>query len=123
MSRRRSTIRSGSALAALALATAVVTACGPGSTATPMSLPVPSTGVVTFYLSLPDSSSRLMQAANAAATPGSGQYRHFASPDAVARQYGATDAQITTAATSIKALGLQFAADPTRLFARVMGTP
>jgi len=42
--------------------------------------------------------------------------------DAAARQYGATDAQISTVATSVGSLGLQFAADPTRLFGRVTGS-
>jgi hypothetical protein len=42
--------------------------------------------------------------------------------DAAARQFGATDAQITAVATSVGTLGLQFAADPTRLFGRVTGS-
>jgi hypothetical protein len=39
-----------------------------------------------------------------------------------ARQFGATDAQINAVAKSVKTLGLQFAADPTRLFGRVTGS-
>lgn len=79
-----------------------------------MSLPVPKTGEVTFYLSLPGSTTGLGQAVAGVATPGSSEYRHFSSLDKAARQFGATDAQINTVAESISTLGLQFAADPTR---------
>jgi len=85
-------------------------------------LPVPKTGEVTFYLSLPGSTTGLGQAVARVATPGSSQYRHFSSLDRAARQFGATDAQINTVAKSISTLGLQFAADPTRLFGRVTGS-
>jgi subtilase family serine protease len=85
-------------------------------------LPVPKTGEVTFYLSLPGSTAGLDEAAAETATPGSPEYRHFSSLDEAARQFGASDAQINTVATSIKTLGLQFAADPTRLFGRVTGS-
>jgi len=88
-----------------------------------VSLPVPKAGDVTFYLSLPTTSTAgLSEAAAKAATPGSSDYRHFSSLDTAARQFGATDAQITAVAKSIGSLGLQFAADPTRLFARVTGS-
>jgi subtilase family serine protease len=87
-----------------------------------VSLPVPKTGEVTFYLSLPSSTAGLGEAAAKAATPGSPDYRHFSSLDEAARRFGATDAQINTVAKSIKTLGLQFAADPTRLFGRVTGS-
>jgi len=83
---------------------------------------VPKTGEVTFYLSLPSSAAALSEAATKVGTPGSSDYRRFSSLDAAARQFGATDAQIDTVAESIKTLGLQFAADPTRLFGRVTGS-
>jgi subtilase family serine protease len=51
----------------------------------PVSLPVPRTGEVTFYLSLPASTARLDQAAAKAAMPGSSSYRHFTS---LATAYG-----------------------------------
>jgi hypothetical protein len=54
----------------------------------------------------------LGQAVARVATPGASQYRHFSSLDKAARQFGATDAQITTVAKSVKTLGLRFAADP-----------
>jgi subtilase family serine protease len=85
-------------------------------------LPVPKTGEVTFYLSLPASTTGLSDAAAKVATPGSATYRHFRSLASAARQFGATDAQINAVAQSIHTLGLQFAADPTRLFARVSGS-
>ena len=87
-----------------------------------MSLPVPKTGEVTFYLSLPSSTTGLSEAVAKVATPGSSDYRHFSSLAKAARQFGATDAQINTVAKSVKTLGLQFAADPTRLFGRVTGS-
>ncbi|HKC27887.1 MAG TPA: S53 family peptidase [Jatrophihabitans sp.] len=77
---------------------------------------------MTFYVSLPASTVRLDAAAAAAATPGSSSYRHFSSLASAARQFGATDSQINTVAKSVRTLGLQFAADPTRLFARVTGS-
>jgi subtilase family serine protease len=42
--------------------------------------------------------------------------------DKAAGQFGAADAQIKTVAKSVTSLGLQFAADPTRLFGRVTGS-
>jgi subtilase family serine protease len=83
---------------------------------------VPSTAQVTFYLSLPASTAGLSQAADEVATTGSSNYRHFSSLANAAHQFGATDAQIDTVAKSVQTLGLQFAADPTRLFARVTGS-
>ena len=88
----------------------------------PVSLPVPRTGEITFYLSLPVSAAGLDQAAAKVATPGSSTYRHFSSLAAAAGQFGATDAQIDAIAQSVRSLGLQFAADPTRLFGRVTGS-
>lgn len=88
----------------------------------PVSLPAPVTGEVTFYLSLPSAGAGLMEAATAASTPGRSTYRHFSSVADAAARYGASDAQIDSAASSVETLGLQFAADPTRLFARVTGT-
>jgi subtilase family serine protease len=85
-------------------------------------LPAPTTGAVTFYLSLPASTAGLEQAATTAAMPGTSAYRHFTALAAAASRFGATDAQINAAAKSVQSLGLQFAADPTRLFARVTGT-
>jgi subtilase family serine protease len=112
--------------AVLAVAAAATYACSnprPGGPPVNVSLPAPAAGVVTFYLSLPSSASGLAQAAAAVATPGSGQYRRFlAEADAGAR-YGASSDQIDAAAASIKTLGLRFAADPSRLFARVSGAP
>jgi subtilase family serine protease len=88
----------------------------------PVSLPVPRSGQITFYLSLPSSTSALGEAVDRVAAPGSSQYRHFTSPDQAARQFGASDAQITAVARAISRLGLRFAADPTRLFGRVTGS-
>jgi subtilase family serine protease len=100
----------------------VASGCSSGGARAPVSLPAPKTGEVTFYLSLPSSMSGLEQAVARVATPGSSQYRHFSSREEAARQYGASDAQITAVAKSVKRLGLRFAADPTRLFARVTGS-
>jgi len=72
--------------------------------------PVPTSGEVTFYLSLPGSTG-LCDAAAKVATPGESNYRHFSSLAAAARQFGATDTQINTIAKSVHTLGLQFAAD------------
>jgi subtilase family serine protease len=87
-----------------------------------VSLPVPNTGGVTFYLSLPASKPGLSEAAAQVGEPGSPDYRHFSSLATAAGQFGATDAQINTVARSVQTLGLQFAADPTRLFGRVTGS-
>jgi subtilase family serine protease len=108
--------------AALVVVSLLASACTSSSPRAPVSLPVPKTGEVTFYLSLPSSTARLGEAAAKVATPGSPDYRHFSSLDKAAHQFGATDAQINTVAKSVKTLGLQFAADPTRLFGRVIGS-
>jgi hypothetical protein len=100
----------------------LASACTSSSAGAPVSLPMPQTGEVTFYLSLPSSSAGLGEAVANVGTPGSPGYRHFSSLDEAARQFGATDAQIDTVASSIETLGLQFAADPTRLFGRVTGS-
>ncbi|MGW6281314.1 S53 family peptidase [Kribbella sp. NPDC055071] len=100
----------------------LLSACTPDPAASPVSLPSPAAGVVTFYVSLPSSTTALLQAATAVATPGSGQYRHFPKESEVGAKYGASDAQIKDVTASITKLGLQFAADPSRLFGRVSGT-
>jgi subtilase family serine protease len=113
---------------ALATGTALVATVGllaagcTSRTSPPVSLPRPGAGAVTFYLSLPGSPTSLAGAAARTAVPGSAEYRHFSSLDAAAGRFGATDAQIATVAESVHGLGLQFAADPTRLFGRVSGT-
>jgi subtilase family serine protease len=96
--------------------------CASGSAPVPVSLPAPKADQVTFYLSLPSSAAALDAAAVRVSTPGSPDYRHFSSLAAAARQFGATGAQIDKVAASIGALGLHFAADPTRLFGRVTGS-
>ena len=106
----------------LAAVSVLASGCTSSSSAPPVFLPVPKTGEVTFYLSLPASTAGLSQAAFTVATPGSSKYRHFSSLATAARQFGATDAQINAVAASIQGLGLQFAADPTRLFGRVTGS-
>lgn len=88
----------------------------------PVFVPAARAGEITFYLSLPASANNLGASVAAAATPGSPSYRRFGSLAAVAGQFGATDAQINSAARSVDTLGLQFAADPTRMFARVSGS-
>jgi hypothetical protein len=108
--------------AALVVACLFASACASSSPRAPVSHPVPKTGEVTFYLSLPSSAAVLGQAAAKVATPGSPDYRHFSSRATAARRFGATDAQINTVAKSVKTLGLRFAADPTRLFGRVTGS-
>jgi kumamolisin len=110
------------AAAVVAIASLLMSGCTSGSAATPTALPVPKAGEVTFSLSLPSSTTTLSEAAAKVATPGSPDYRHFSSLADAARQFGATDTQINTVATSIDTLGLQFAADPTRLFGRVTGS-
>lgn len=114
--------RGGGAVAALVVVWLLASGCTSKSARAPVSLPVPRTGEVTFYLSLPSSTAGLGEAAARVATPGSSQYRHFSSLDKAARQFGASDAQINAVAEAIKRLGLQFAADPTRLFGRVTGS-
>ncbi|MEU4221625.1 S53 family peptidase [Actinoplanes sp. NPDC026623] len=81
----------------------------------------PKAGLVTFYLRLPYHSARLMRAATRANTPGPG-YRHFLSAAQAGRQFGATDKDIARVSAAVTTLGLSFAADPSRLFARVYGT-
>ena len=117
------------ACAVLATATVVaaVTVLASGCTSSspappPVSLPVPKTGEITFYLSLPASTAALDQAATKAGMPGSPTYRHFISLATAASRFGATDARIEAIAQSVQGLGLQYAADPTRLFARVTGS-
>jgi subtilase family serine protease len=108
--------------AALVVVSLLASACMSSTPRARVSLPVPKTGEVTFYLSLPSSTAGLVDAAAKVATPGSSEYRHFSSLDKAARRFGATDAQINTVAKSVKTLGLQFASDPTRLFGRVTGS-
>jgi subtilase family serine protease len=119
-------VRSRVALAVVAVLAAVsvlAAGCTSSSPASPpVSLPAPKTGEITFYLSLPASTAGLDQAAAKVATPGSSTYRHFSSLATAASQFGATDAQINAVAASVESLGLQFAADPTRLFGRVTGS-
>ena len=93
-----------------------------GGARPPVFVPAARAGEITFYLSLPASANKLGAAVAAVATPGSSRYRRFESLAAVAGQFGATDAQINSAARSVDSLGLQFAADPTRMFARVSGS-
>jgi subtilase family serine protease len=97
---------------------------GPASEAAtpPISLPVPKTGDITFYLSLPTATKALEHAAAQVATPTSSKYRHFIPLDDAARRFGATNAEINAIAKSIRSIGLWFAADPTRLFGRVTGS-
>jgi subtilase family serine protease len=118
--RRRGAVVIG--LAAVVLLPTACTSAGTTAAAVPLALPAPTSGAVTFYLALPSSASNLVQAATAAATPGLPTYRHFSTLAGAAAKYGATDAQINSVASSIETLGLQFEADPTRLFGRVTGT-
>jgi subtilase family serine protease len=123
-------VRGVAALATCAalFATVALVAAGCTPSASPpvslplVSLPSAKAGEITFYLSLPTATTSLSDAAAGAAAPGSSGYRHFSSLEAAAGRFGATDAQITAIATSVQSLGLQFAADPTRLFGRVSGT-
>ena len=112
----------------------LLAACGTsapsgGSTPAPphTDLPAPRADAITFYLSLPGPpgnslTGALADAAFAASTPGNPQYRHFSNLADVAARFGASDAQIDAADKVIRDAGLEFAADPTRLFARVSGT-
>jgi hypothetical protein len=86
----------------LAAVTALASGCtSSGAAPPPVSVPVPKTGEVTFYLSLPDSTAGLDQAAAKAAMPGSPTYRHFVSLATAASRFGATDTQIDAIATSV----------------------
>jgi subtilase family serine protease len=106
----------------LAAVSVLASGCSSSPAPPPVSLPVSQAGDITFYLSLPASTAGLDQAAAKAAMPGSSTYRHFTSLATAASRFGATDAQIDAIAGSVQGLGLQFTADPTRLFARVSGT-
>lgn len=117
--------RANAALATIAILVAVsvlASGCASSTPSPPVSLPVPKAGDITFYLSLPASTTALDQAAAKSATPGSPTYRQFTSLATAASRFGATDAQVNAIAHSVQGLGLQFAPDPTRLFARVIGT-
>jgi subtilase family serine protease len=119
--RRAGALATGAAL--VATVALVAAGCTSSASPPPVSLPTPTTGEITFYLSLPTSTtSSLSDVAASVATPGSSDYRHFPPLDAAALRFGATDAQISTVAQSVQGLGLRFAADPTRLFGRVTGT-
>jgi subtilase family serine protease len=116
-----------SALVALVAAVLLASACTSGGSRQPQPnpavfIPAARSGEVTFYLSLPSSRAALAEAAVNVSMPGSPHYRRFASLDAAASRFGATDAQIKSVADSVKGLGLNFAVDPTRLFARVSGS-
>jgi subtilase family serine protease len=124
---QRTRLAGRSALAALVAAVLLTSACTSGGPARPQRnpnvfMPAARSGEVTFYLSLPGKTAALAQAAVNVSMPGSPNYRRFVSLDAAASQFGATDAQINTAADAVKGLGLNFAADPTKLFARVSGS-
>jgi len=110
-------------LVVLAAASLLASGCS-SSTSPPVSVsqPPPKSGEITFYLSLPSSATALEEAVTKESTPGSAQYRHFVSLNSAASQFGATDAQLSAVAQSVSSLGLQFTADPTRLFGRVTGT-
>ena len=82
------------AVAVLAAVTVLAAGCASSGPAPPVSLPVPKTGEVTFYLSLPASTAGLSAAAAKVSTPGSSDYRHFSSLASAAGEFGATDAQI-----------------------------
>lgn len=107
-----------------ALCVVSVLTFGPASGAAPppIALPVPKTGEITFYLSLPSSASALERAAAKVAAPGSSTYRHFSSLDDAARRFGAKDTEINLVGKSSQSIGLRFTADTTRLFGRVTGS-
>ena len=113
---------SGGVIAVLVAVSLLTFGCGSRNAGAPVSLPMPRSGEVTFYVSLPSSTATLDKAAVRAATPGSSQYRHFTSLNKAAVQFGATNAQINAVTKAIKSLGLRFTADPTRLFGRVTGS-
>ena len=109
-------------ISVLVTASLLASGCSSGTPPVPVSQPTPKSGEITFYLSLPSSTTALDQAATKVSTPGSAQYRHFMSLGSAASQFGATDAQLSAIDQSVSGLGLQFTADPTRLFGRVTGT-
>jgi subtilase family serine protease len=109
-------------VAVLVTASLLASGCSSTSPPVPVSQPAPKNGEITFYLSLPSSTTALDEAVTKVSTPGSAQYRHFTSLGSAASQFGATNAQISAVAQSVTSLGLQFAADPTRLFGRVTGS-
>jgi kumamolisin len=109
-------------LAVLVTASLLASGCSSTSPPVPVSQPTPKSGEITFYLSLPSSTTALDEAVTKVSMPGSAQYRHFMSLGSAASQFGATNAQISAVAQSVSGLGLQFTADPTRLFGRVTGS-
>jgi kumamolisin len=109
-------------ISALVTASLLASGCSSGSPPAAVSQPTPKSGEITFYLSLPGSTTALDEAATKVSTPGSAQYRHFMSLASAASQFGATDTQLSAVAQSVSSLGLQFTADPTRLFGRVTGS-
>ncbi|MCW2540087.1 MAG: hypothetical protein JWN95_1812 [Frankiales bacterium] len=109
-------------IATVVLAVSVVSGCSSKTPTAPVSLPTPTAGQVTFYLSLPASAAALSDAAAKVATAGSSDYRRFSSLATAAGEFGASNVQVNSIAKSVGALGLQFSADPTRLFARVTGS-
>jgi subtilase family serine protease len=98
------------------------TVAGSPGAAAPV-LPVPAAAEVTFYLGLPGSTDGLAAAVEQASTPGGAGYRRFLTVGDAAGRYGAPDDRLDAAAGAVAALGLRFATDPTRLFARVTGSP
>jgi hypothetical protein len=109
-------------LVVLVAASLLASGCSSASPPVSVSQPPPKSGEITFYLSLPSSATALEEAVTKVSMPGSAQYRHFVSLNSAASQFGATDAQLSAVAQSVSSLGLQFTADPTRLFGRVTGT-
>jgi kumamolisin len=109
-------------IAVLVTASLLASGCSSTSPPVPVSQPTPKSGEITFYLSLPSSTTALDEAVTKVSMPGSAQYRHFMSLGSAASQFGATNAQISAVAQSVTGLGLQFSADPTRLFGRVSGS-
>jgi subtilase family serine protease len=110
-----------SALAALVAAVLLAAGCMSGGPE-PVFIPAAGSGEITFYLSLPSSRAALAEAAVNVSTPGSPNYRRFVPLDVAASQFGANETQMNTATDAVKGLGLNFAVDPTRLFARVSGS-
>src|ERR1700733_12711087 len=109
-------------ISVLVTASLLASGCSSGSPPVPVSQPTPKSGEITFYLSLPSSTTALDEAADGVSMPGSAQYRHFMSLASAASKFGATNAQLSAIASSVSGLGLQFTADPTRLFGRVTGS-